>query len=102
MRRRISGLVVGLLLALGMMAGTASAAPPVSDEPLGDGFAHTHHVHTGNGGCVDIDRVYFNVGSRGLHQGANASRGPLQGPFHGTCDGLIYPGGPPVPFGPHH
>lgn len=35
MRRRISVLVVGLLLALGMMAGTASASPPVSDEPLG-------------------------------------------------------------------
>jgi len=100
--RRIVVLSVALLLMLGMMAGSAFADPPVTHEPLGPGFAHSHHVHTGNGDCVDIDSVYFNVDVRGLHQGANASRGPLQGPFHGTCDDRIFPGGPPVPFGPHH
>lgn len=100
--RRI-GLVLSALSVSGLMiASPAHADPPVADEPLGSGFAHTHHVHTGNGGCVEIDSVFFNVDVRGLHQGSNASRGPLQGPFHGTCDDLVYPGGPPVPFPPHH
>lgn len=100
--RRVVIALAAIGISAAAIAGPAQADPPVSDQPLGPGFAHTHHVHTGQGGCVDIDSVYFMVDHRGLHQGANASRGPLQGPFHGTCDGLVYPGGPPVPFGPHH
>jgi hypothetical protein len=43
-------------------------------------------VDTGNGGCVDINSVFFiPSGTNGLHQGSNAS-GPTRGPFHGTCD----------------
>lgn len=87
-------------LASAMLAAPAQAAPPVAHEP--GGTAHTHHVHTGNGGCVDIDAVLFLAVHRGLHQGSDASNGPVQGPFHGTCDGLVFPGGPPVPFPPHH
>lgn len=102
MRRRLAlaVAVASLPFAAALAAAPALADPPVAHEP--GGTAHTHHVHTGNGECVDIDSVLFMVDHRGLHQGANASRGPLQGPFHGTCDGLLYPGGPPVPFGPHH
>jgi hypothetical protein len=99
MKRLAIALAIAPLASL-MLAGPAHADPPVAHEPTGS--AHTHHVHTGQGGCVDIASVLFMADSRGLHQGSNASQGPLQGPFHGTCDGLLYPGGPPVPFGPHH
>lgn len=92
--RRSAGLSVALLLGLGMAATPASAAPPVSHHPGGAGHAHSHHIHTGNGRCVDIASVFFNADVRGLHRGADASRGPLQGPYHGTCDNRVFPGGP--------
>ncbi len=79
-------------------------SPAVADPPRGGPMQHTHHVHTGNGGCVDIDSVMFDPDHRGLHQGSNAS-GPERGPWHGTCDSRIFPGGPTlVSLGlrPHH
>ena len=86
--------------------GTALVAGPVAAHPPNQGeFLHSHHVHTGNGGCVDIDSVLFVPDTRGLHQGSNASRGPLQGPFHGSCDDRLFPGGPllsDLGFPPHH
>lgn len=71
----------------------ADSQSPVRHEP-GTAGEHTHHVHTGNGGCVDIDSVFFIPTDHGLHQGANASSfgnpndpDSTRGPFHGTCDG---------------
>jgi hypothetical protein len=98
--KRYAIVLAAVPLASVMLAAPAQADPPVAHEPAGS--AHTHHVHTGQGDCVDISSVLFMADHRGLHQGSNASQGPTQGPFHGTCDGLLYPGGPPVPFGPHH
>lgn len=69
------------LFAAAMLALTSPAAhagSPISDN------GHTHHLNTGNGGCVDIDAVRFLAQNRGLHQGANAS-GTLRGPWHGPC-----------------
>lgn len=60
-------------------------AEPAPESPIGGDHAHPHHVHTGNGGCVDINAVLFEPAARGLHRGANES-GPEQGPFHGRCD----------------
>ncbi len=77
MKRIILLVTVALLMTL--FAGVANAQPPI--EGAG---AHAHHVHTGNGGCVNIDTVLFNPEDRGLHQGANAS-GP-NGPAHRTCE----------------
>ena len=90
--RRIA--IVSAALALLMSLGGAASAQgssPVRHEP-GDP-AHSHHVHTGNGGCVDIDSVLFMPTGNGLHQGSNASSlgnpnamDTTRGPFHGTCD----------------
>lgn len=74
----VAGLAV-VALSLGVTS-TAVAGPPIGTEPP----AHPHHVHTGNGGCVDIDSVLFVPADRGLHRGSNSS-GPDRGPFHGTC-----------------
>lgn len=95
--RRIAVAVAAAgVIGAGLLAAPATAAPPHDG-----GSGHTHHVHTGNGECVDIDRVLFSADHRGLHMGAEAS-GMLQGPWHGTCSGLIFPGGPPLPpFVPH-
>ena len=83
--KRITVLVATLAMTLGMMAGPAAADPVVRHTPGLDG-AHPHHVHTGNGGCVDINSVYFLPDhTRGLHGGSEASNGHMQGPFHGTC-----------------
>ena len=71
--------------ALALAATPAALGDPAAQSPVGGPHAHPHHVHTGNGGCVNIDSVLFEPDTRGLHQGSNASRGPLQGPFHGTC-----------------
>ncbi len=94
-RRALAAVAAGLL-------GTAVlAAPAVAEPPRGGPGQHTHHVHTGNGGCVDLDAVRFNPEHRGLHRGANASGS--NGPWHGTCSGHVYPGGPLLPpFVPHH
>jgi hypothetical protein len=95
--RRVSAAV-----AAGLLGAAAFAAPAVAEPPRGGPFQHTHHVHTGDGGCVDIDSVMFNPDHRGLHQGSNAS-GLDRGPWHGTCAGEVFPGGPPLPpFVPHH
>ena len=81
--RRIIVLATASLFMMSLFAGVANAQAPQS--PVGGQFAHPHHVHTGNGGCVDIDSVLFEPDVRGLHQGSNAS-GPTRGPFHGTCE----------------
>lgn len=62
---------------------TAVAPAAGADPPHGDG-GHTHHVTTGNGGCVDVNAVVFLPENRGLHRGANAS-GSDRGPWHGPC-----------------
>ena len=81
--RKAAAVLAGLTLALGPWGGVAVAdGPPVSHELVPG--AHTHHVHTGNGGCVDIDSVYFLPLDHGLHQGANSSTS-ARGPWHGPC-----------------
>lgn len=88
----------------------ANGNAPVRHGP--SGLAHSHHVHTGSGDCVDIDAVLFIPAENGLHQGSNASSfgnpnnpDPTRGPFHGTCDERLYPGGPllsDLGLPPHH
>ncbi len=80
MRRII--LVVTVALLMTAFAGVAQAQP-AERSPVGGPTSHPHHVQTGNGGCVDIDRVKFERDDRGLHQGAVQS-GP-HGPSHGAC-----------------
>lgn len=72
-------ITIALVTAVSMAMATSVTAAP----PHGDG-GHTHHVHTGNGGCVDVDAVAFLGGDRGLHQGASSS-GSEQGVWHGAC-----------------
>lgn len=79
MRTRTRITTIALSAALAMSGATGALAAP----PHGEG-GHTHHVHTGNGGCVDVDAVAFTAEDRGLHRGANAS-GFEQGIWHGTC-----------------
>lgn len=90
----------GVVAGTGLLAGSAAAAPP-----HGEGFLpHSHHVHTGSAGCVEIDSVLFHADHRGLHRGASSS-GPDRGPWHGTCDGRLFPGGPTLVslgFPDHH
>ncbi len=71
------------------LAGVA-VAQPAEQSPVGGMHAHPHHVHTGNGGCVDINSVMFEPGDRGLHHGSNMST-MAQGPFHGTCATHVHP-----------
>lgn len=71
-----------LVLAFGGVAVAAPAAP----SPIGGAGAHTHHIHTGNGGCVELDSVRFEAGPRGLHQAASKNIAHGTGNlFHGTC-----------------
>ena len=84
MTRRIAAGVLAVV-ALGMGSGLAGAEP-ADQSPIGGSFAHTHHIHTGNGECHDIDQNLFEpkqageARHRGLHQGAlNGQVG------HGTC-----------------
>ena len=63
-----AGLIGSATLVMGV---GAAQAGPAAQSPVGGPNAHTHHVHTGNGGCVDIDRVRFELGPQGLHQGVN-------------------------------
>ena len=90
-------LLVTVALLMTVFAGVAKAQP-AEQAPVGGLFAHPHHVHTGNGGCVDINSVLFEPDVRGLHQGSNASGGPALGPFHGTCAEAH----PHLPPGGHH
>lgn len=71
--------MIALVSALSLSTASGALAAP----PHGDG-GHTHHVHTGNGGCVDVDAVAFFGEQRGLHRGAGAS-GFEQGIWHGGC-----------------
>ena len=76
-----------LLALLGALtAGPAWAADPQAAEqsPVGGTHAHRHFVITGSG-CVDIDQVRFELGTRGLHRAANET-GPGKGPEH------VFPG----------
>jgi hypothetical protein len=74
-------LLVAVAIAGAAILGVAPSA--VAAPPHGTG-GHVHHVHVGNGGCVQIDAVAFLAESRGLHQGANAS-GVEKGVWHGPC-----------------
>lgn len=84
MKRRIAAVLVAVAT-LGLASGLAGAEP--SDQsPIGGHQAHPHHIHTGDGGCHDIDQNLFEpkqggeARHRGLHQGA------IQGQVHhGTC-----------------
>jgi hypothetical protein len=82
-KRRLFRVAAPVAACLLLFAGAPSA---FAESPLGDGLpgSHTHHVHTGNGGCVDIDAVSFLPLDRGLHRGANES-GFETGPWHGPC-----------------
>ena len=98
---RLAGVLSGVIV---LAAGGAAYAAPADDSPVGGAFAHSHHIHTGNGGCVDIDSVLFEPGVRGLHRGTNNNIGlDHENLWHGTCAGEVFPGGPPLPpFVPHH
>lgn len=76
---RTRAVTLAMTVAISIAVATGAAAAP----PHGDG-GHTHHVHTGQGGCVDVNAVAFFAEDRGLHRGANAS-GPEQGIWHGPC-----------------
>lgn len=79
MRTRM--ITIGLATAVATaMATGALAAPPHGEG----GTAHTHHVHTGDGDCVDLDSNAFFREPRGLHWGAQNS-GPDHGPWHTSC-----------------
>lgn len=103
--RRVIVLLSVAVLAAAAFAGSATAGgnSPVRHEPdLGE-FTHTHHVHAGDK-CIDIDSVLFVPAENGLHRGSNSS-GITRGPWHGTCDNRLYPGGPlltDVGLPPHH
>ena len=79
-------LLVTVALLMTVFAGVANAQP-ADIAPVGSG--HTHHIHTGNGGCVDIDSVQFEAVDKGLHQGATQS-GRTQGPSHQTCANTVH------------
>ena len=76
-------LLVTVALLMTVFAGVAQAQPN-DMAPVGGAGAHPHHVHTGNGGCVDINSVLFEPDTRGLHRASNET-GMEKGPFHGTC-----------------
>lgn len=85
MKRRIAACAL-TLAALGVAGSTIVGAEPADQSPIGGHRAHPHHVHTGSGGCHDLDQHLFEpqqegeARHRGLHQGA------LQGRVHhGTC-----------------
>lgn len=105
MKRRLA--LAAALAAVPLSAGVLTLSPAVADSPIsfepgGPGLPHSHHVHTGDGGCVEIDSVFFLATGRGLHHGANMS-GPEAGPWHGTCDGWFFPGSTmPAPPHPGH
>lgn len=95
------GLLAAGALVVGGVASHAVASPPADERsPIGGEHAHTHHIHTGNGDCVEIDEVRFEPGAHGVHHATNTSSADM---WHGTCDGKVYPGGPPLPpFVEHH
>lgn len=75
--------------ALSLAGAPAALSAPAEQSPLGGPGSHTHHVHTGSGGCNDIDSVAFEPADHGLHQGASQS-GAAHGPWHGTCAAHIH------------
>ena len=84
MKRRITA---GVLAAMGIaVCASAAGAEPAEQSPIGGHRAHPHHIHTGNGGCVDMAQNLFEPAQegearhRGLHQGA--IKGEVH---HGTC-----------------
>ena len=104
MNKRVLTLVGALSGAIVLTMGGAAQAEPADPSPVGGANAHSHHVHTGNGGCVDIASVLFEPDVRGLHRGAdnNIEMGHNT-LWHGTCAGEVFPGGPPLPpFVPHY
>ena len=105
--KKAAAVLAGVALTLAPLGGAAVAEGQSPVRHVQEGSAHTHHVHTGSGDCVDIASVFFIAADHGLHQGANSSSfgnvndpDTARGPFHGTCSGLRYPGGPVAPS--HH
>lgn len=82
--KKAAAALAGITLALAPWGGAAANESPVRFAPGGVGNAHPHHVHTGNGGCVNINSVFFVQTDHGLHQGATES-GSETGPWHGPC-----------------
>ncbi len=84
MRRLITGALACGALTVGGFVGVAGAVD--EHAPHGGPFSHPHHVHTGNGGCVNLNEVLFEHEdpARGLHRGSLAST-TAHGPWHGTC-----------------
>ena len=87
MRRWIAAAITCVTLAVGGLVGVAGAVD--EHAPHGGATSHPHHVHTGDGGCHDIDEVTFEHDSRGLHRGA-AESGVSHGPWHGTCASHVH------------
>ncbi len=75
-------MIVALLVSVAMLLALPAAV--LASPPIGGSGAHPHHVHTGDGECVEIDAVHFNPEERGLHNGAHES-GNDKGPWHGPC-----------------
>jgi len=80
MKRMLFGIAV-LGAAIGLSMGSANAVD--EHAPHGGPGTHPHHIHTGNGDCVDAEKD-MEGGARGLHRGSNAS-GPDHGMWHGSC-----------------
>lgn len=53
--KKAAAALAGITLALAPWGGAAANESPVRFAPGGVGNAHPHHVHTGNGGCVNIN-----------------------------------------------
>lgn len=90
--KKVWSIGAGLALLGSLTIGSALAADPADESPIGGTHAHRHFVITPNG-CVDIDQVYFEPDVRGLRRAAFAS-GPDQGPWHAIpglgCEDLGY------------
>jgi hypothetical protein len=73
--------VPAAVLGVGLLfLGGAAQAAPAGESPIGGTGAHVHHVVTGNGSCVLIDQVSFEVLARGRHRGATEGE-----PEHRAC-----------------
>lgn len=82
------GLAPMILVVVGSFGGAAYAVD--EHAPHGNQTSHPHHVHTGNGGCTDIDQVQFEADSMaGMHNAAIRS-GNQRGPWHGTCESHVH------------
>lgn len=88
MKRLIVGVLLSTVIGIALLGGAAFAVD--EHAPHGNQTSHPHHVHTGNGGCENIDEVKFEADHLGgLHRGALES-GNQRGPWHGTCESHVH------------